>query len=419
MDHLWEESVQLLRIDEYRFREAFEDLSGFGRTSDGGVCRPALSEAHMTARRHFHDLAKASRLKVAVDGAANHSVILEQPGASKTLLLGSHLDSVPSGGRFDGALGVMAGLEVLRTLKQSKVELKHNVEVIDFTDEESQLIECLGSRALIGDISEEDFRDPRCGRAKLEQAFAGAGISERSVLAARRNPANISGYLELHIEQGPFLETRGVQIGVVTGIVGLRTFRFRFLGQQGHAGTTPMADRRDAGRGASAFLLQASDRVEALYPGSVVTIGRLEFSPGVTCIIPGQADLYLEFRSLEEERLGEIERELLALAEEQASRFRLSVEIQSVSSVAPAEMQPSFRKAIHEAAEELGLSYVDMPSGAGHDAQLLSRIAPAGMIFIPSTGGSHNPDEFARWEDCVNGANILLAAASRIAQMSA
>ncbi len=403
-------------INSRRLRADFDHLGSFGATRHGGVSRPALSEPHLRARTWLRKRIQHAGLEFIVDGAGNHSGKLEQPGASKTLLLGSHLDSVVDGGRFDGALGVMAGLEVLRTLKESKVELKHNVEVIDFTDEESQLIECLGSRALVGDISEADFQDPRCGRANLEEAFARAGVTERSVLTAQRDPASIAGYLELHIEQGPFLEAREVQIGVVSGIVGLRTFRFRFLGQQAHAGTTPMADRRDAGRGAGAFLLQASDLVEAKYPGSVVTIGRLEFSPGATCIIPGQADLYLEFRSLEEERLSEIERDLLTLAEEQASRYRLSVEIQPVSSVAPAKMQPDFRRAMHEAAEELGLSHMDIPSGAGHDAQLLARITSAGMIFIPSTGGSHNPDEYARWQDCVNGANVLLGATLRTAR---
>lgn len=392
----------------------FEQVSQFGATDEGGVNRPALSMPHLEARAWLRERAIAEGMVVEVDGAANHSVSLEMPGAESTLLIGSHLDSAASGGRFDGALGVIAGFEVLLTLRDESVRLDSHLELIDFTDEESQLIECLGSRALTGDLSEEDFKDPRCGRDHLQKAFVRVGITEESVLHAKRDPSRIAGYLELHIEQGPVLKNQAVQIGVVTGIVGIRTFRLRFFGQQAHAGTTPMADRLDAARGASSFLILANDLVEESYSGCVMTIGRMEFAPGVTSIVPGRVDLFLEFRALQEEKLDCLENDLLRLAKDRAEHYGLSLEIQVLSVVESVRMYPRICEAFRVSAQELDLSHTDIVSGAGHDAQLLSQVTPAGMIFIPSTGGSHNPQEHAEWVDCVNGANVLLATSVKV-----
>lgn len=405
----------MLNINESRYQEMFEHVSKYGHTQGGGVNRPALSQAHLDARKWFRARAHSEGLRVEIDGAGNNSIILDAPGSHKTLLIGSHLDSAPDGGRYDGALGVIAGFEVLLTLRDEGVSLDRNVELIDFTDEESQLIECLGSRALIGDLSQEEFRDPRCGSRYMNEALERGGISEESILQARRDPGKINGYLELHIEQGPTLVNNGIQIGVVTGIVGIRTFRLRFVGQQAHAGTTPMSDRHDAGRGASSFLVLANDLVETSYPGCVITIGRMTFSPGATSIVPGRVDLFLEFRGLEESELERLEHDLMEIAESQAERFGLGLALQKLSVVRSVSMDDDIRGLFHDCAEELGISHMDIASGAGHDAQLLGQITHAGMIFIPSTGGSHNPNEHARWEDCINGANVLLSAAMKLA----
>ena len=396
------------KIDELRFREDFHQLSQFGATDDGGVDRPTFSDAHLDARRWYLKRATDAGLQVAVDGAGNHSAILEQPGADKTFLIGSHLDSVPDGGRYDGALGVVAALEVLRTLKDSGIKTAYHLEAIDFTDEESQLIECLGSRALIGDISEYDLQNPPCGRERFKVALKRAELTHHSVLASRRPPDSLAGYLELHIEQGSKLVDEEVQVGVVTGIVGIRTFLLSFLGRRDHAGTTSMANRLNAGKGASAFLLSIMELVVDQYPNCVANIGRMQFFPGVTCIVPERVDVDLEFRGPDETKLDELENTLIAQANDDASRHGLSLDVIPLNRNLSAFMDPRIQQAIHRSAKSLSLSYLDMPSGAGHDAQLLARITPAGMIFVPSTGGSHNPGENARWEDCVNGANLLL-----------
>ncbi len=410
--------MAILTINEARFRRDFEALSKIGATPQGGVHRPAFSPAHLKARQWFRRQALAAGLEVRVDGAGNHSAILRQDEAARTLLIGSHLDSVPNGGRFDGALGVLAGLEVLRTVKEAGLPLKTNLEAIDFSDEESSLVDYLGSRALVGLLQPEDLRAPIGGRARFEKGLARSGLEEKQIFLARRDPQTIKGYLELHIEQGPKLEMVGIKIGIVTGIVGIRAYHLIFRGRANHAGTTPMQNRSDAGLGASAFLLAA--RAIALHEAQdcVENVGNLQFSPGAFNVIPGVVDVSLEIRSDHEASLDTLEQTLLARARIEAERFGLGLEIETVSHAYPVLMDPDMKAALSQAADELGLSHQEIASGAGHDAQMLAQITPAGMVFVPSVGGvSHTPAELTTWEDCTNGVNVLLAAAIKLAEV--
>ena len=430
-----------LLINPERFKADFDALAAIGAIVDGegnqGVNRPALSVAHLEARAWFLARAAEAGLETRVDSAGNHSAILHRIGAggvhdfgldvarnrnapARTLLLGSHLDSVVNGGRFDGALGVLAALEAVRTIKEAGLALPLDLEAIDFTDEEGTLVGELGSSALAGSLSLEALRKPRGGRQRLEEGLARAGLDERRLLEAIRDPASLAGYLELHIEQGPWLVQSAIAIGVVTGIVGITSYQLTFRGAANHAGTTPMASRRDAGLGASTFALTARELVLRDYEGCVVNVGQMRFEPGAYNIIPGLAELGLEFRAPDPKRLSELEDALLALAAMVARQYGLGLDVERLGGCAPAPMSEGDQAAIAAAADSLALTHAAMSSGAGHDAQALAPITQAGMIFIPSREGiSHSPREFSDWQACVDGANVLLGAALKMAEETA
>ncbi len=407
-------------IDPDRFKEDFDALAQIGSTGDGGVNRPALSEAHLEARRWFLARSAAAGLETTVDRAGNHSAVLRSPDPhARTLLLGSHTDSVPNGGRFDGALGVLAALEVVRAVKDAGLALPVHLEAIDFTDEEGTLVGLLGSSAIAGQLSAEALKGPRGGRAALEAGLARAGLSEAGLLSAQRDPQSFAGYLELHIEQGPRLFDAGLAIGVVAGIVGIRSFRLAYRGKANHAGTTPMEARSDASLGASAFVLAARDLVLSDFAkhGCVVNVGQMNFKPGAFNVIPGVAEFSLEFRAPEAATLAELESALLGLAETVGGRYGLTLDVEAAGSCEPAPLSRRAQAAIAAAAESLGLTHTTLASGAGHDAQSLAALTNAGMIFVPSHEGiSHSPLEFTEWRDCVNGANTLLRAALAMAE---
>ena len=406
-----------LRVNGTRLHADFMALSEIGATGDGGVHRPALSEAHLEARKWFRERVAEARLEFRMDGAGNHSALLAcGPADAPTLLLGSHLDSVRHGGRFDGPLGVLAALEILRVVQEAGIRLPVHLEAIDFTDEEGALLGELGSAALVGALTAEALREPRGGRAALETGLNRAGLTEAGVLTACRDPATLVGYLELHIEQGSRLIDAQADIGVVTSIAGICSYRLAFIGQAAHAGTTSMTDRRDAALGASAFALAAREVVLRDFPDCVANVGEMCFAPGSFNVVPAQVTLALEFRAPETERFQQLERALLEQAQAEADRFGLGLEADLLGQIDPTPMSVSAQRACIEAADALGLKHVSLPSGAGHDAQMLARVCPAGMIFVPSVRGfSHSPREFSRWVDCVNGANVLLQAALRMA----
>ncbi len=399
-----------LRIDASRMRTAFDQLAQIGSTGDGGVNRPTFSEAHLAARAWFRKQIESSGLEFRTDGAGNHSALLAcGPQGAPTLLLGSHLDSVVNGGRFDGALGVMAAFEVLRTVKDAGLKLVVNLEAIDFTDEEGTLVGLLGSAALAGRLEADILHNPRGGREQLSQGMQRAGLTEAGMLSAARPKDSLAGYLELHIEQGKRLERLGTDIGVVSAIVGIWSYRVSFIGRADHAGSTTMEDRRDASLGASAFTLAAREIVLRDFPNCVVNVGRMDFSPGAFNIVPARVDLALEFRSPEQAEFDRLNSVLLGRAKEAAGRFGLDVKVEDLGRHEPCPMDEDFRDAISRACAQLKLSHASLPSGAGHDGQSLAGLCPVGMVFVPSVdGASHSAREHTDWQDCVNGANVLL-----------
>jgi hydantoinase/carbamoylase family amidase len=411
------ESFSTLRINPDRMLGAFNQLALIGATGDGGVNRTTFSEAHLAARSWFREQIESSGLEFKTDGAGNHSAFLSCGRVNApTLLFGSHLDSVPKGGRFDGALGVMAAFEALRTIKENGIRLKVNLEAIDFTDEEGTHLSLFGSSALAGHLHAEDLKNPYSGRKNFTDGLTRAGLTEEGLLQAHRSKESVAGYLELHIEQGKRLERAGIDIGIVSAIVGYGSYRMSYIGRADHAGSTTMEDRLDAGQGVAAFILSARETVMNDFPNCVANVGKIEFVPGASNIVPARADFLLEFRSPDEKQLLKLDTALMELALAKAQQFGLEFVAEPLGKHLPnlmsAEIQDAFQKSCHD----LGLSSTVLASGAIHDAQSLVDVCPIGMIFVSSVdGASHAPREFTKWEDCVNGANVLLQTIVRLA----
>jgi len=405
-----------LRVNSDRMLASFNQLALIGATAEGGVNRPTFSEAHLAARKWFREEIERSGLEFRTDGAGNHSALLTfEPSNLQTLILGSHLDSVPNGGRFDGAIGVIAALEVLRTVKENGIKLNVNLEAIDFTDEEGTLVGLLGSAAIAGHLHPAMLQAPRGGRENLVEGMQRAGLSDEGMLNAARPKDSFAAYLELHIEQGKRLERAKIDIGVVSAIVGIWSYRLSFIGRADHAGSTTMDDRLDASLGASAFTLAAREMVMKDFPSCVVNVGKMDFAPGAFNIVPARVDVSLEFRSPDEEEFKRLDAALLLLANTEATRFGLELKYENLGNHSPSLMSDKVQRAYSEACDDLGLTHTSLTSGAGHDGQSLADLCPVGMIFVPSVNGtSHSPKEFTKWEDCVNGANVLLQAALRL-----
>ena len=407
----------MLTINAQRLLDDLDALGKIGATSNGGVSRPAMSEADVQARQWFRQRCEDANLRVQQDGAGNLSATLacNEPNA-QTMMIGSHLDSVPNGGRFDGALGVITALEVARTVQESAIKLPFHLEVMSFNDEEGTHIGLLGSRALTGDLTESDLKQTRSSIEAFHDGMQRLGISNESIVAAQRDLDSICAFVEIHIEQGTRLEDSDVPIGVVTSVVGIRSFWLTFTGQAAHAGTMPMHKRRDAFWGASSFAQSARIRVMDEFTPGVVNIGQVELSPGAFNIVPQEAKLALEFRHGDEVLLDQMQHVLLQLAAQIGQEYDLDVEAQPANQIVSAKMDETIVVHIEAAAQTLALPSKRLMSFAGHDTQSMSRHVPSAMFFVPSVDGiSHHPAELTHSHDCVNAANVLLHTILKIA----
>jgi N-carbamoyl-L-amino-acid hydrolase len=406
----------MLRINLPRLRKELEELGEIGKTPEGGVWRSSFSEADMEARRWYLTRIEAAGLQQWTDAAGN--IYARVGDGSPAVVAGSHLDSVPNGGRFDGALGVMAAFECLRTVKEQGVRTKLPIEAVAFTDEEGRFGGFVGSFAVIGTLTYDDILRRRDLRGlPLADAMRHVGLDPTKIGAARREPRDVKAYVELHIEQGPMLESLNVPIGVVQGIVaGSRTW-ITFRGRADHAGTTPMAMRKDALLGAAEFSLRVRDMVLSEGSSSTVgTVGVLEIKPGASNIVPEAAFLTLDLRDIAWDALQRLLDRVRILAHEVAEKWGLEVTVERMRISEPAQMSPHLQAVIDEVARDLGHKTHWMNSGAGHDAQVMAKITDAGMIFVPSRHGrSHSPAEFTDWDQIENGANVLLNTLLRLA----
>jgi N-carbamoyl-L-amino-acid hydrolase len=350
---------------------------------------------------------RAAELDVATDSAGN--LIGARAGSdadAAPLMVGSHIDSVPQGGNYDGPVGSLSGIEVAQTLAEHGMKLRHPLEVVVFENEEGGKT---GRRAMIGEVVPADLDLVTHSGHTIREGIRIVGGEPDRLEAAERQPGSIAAYLELHVEQGGVLERENVDIGVVEGIVGIKRWDVTIDGFANHAGTTPMNDRRDALLAAAGFIQAVNRVVRGVEGRQVGTVGQVEVSPGAPNVIPGRAVLSLEIRDLDMEKIDALFRTIESGSEEVARATRTTIGFAQVYVSKSAPTTERIRRMIADAAEELALSYMRMPSGAGHDAQSIALLAPIGMIFVPSVGGiSHSPQEFSRPEDIADGASVLL-----------
>ncbi|MGB8958202.1 MAG: Zn-dependent hydrolase [Candidatus Aminicenantales bacterium] len=404
-----------IRIDIERLKRDLEELGRIGRDERGGVNRPSFSAADLEARAWLKKKIEEAGLCYRQDGAGNQFGRLEC--AVKTVMAGSHIDTVPNGGMFDGAVGVLAALEAARRIGEEKVLLTKALEVASFTDEEGNLVgDFLGSRAFMGLVNEDEVRNGRTSfGVPFSDVLKRTGFTADGILGARKDRPELEAYLELHIEQGPVLEDEGIPIGIVERIAGKHYRQCAYIGESGHAGTTPLELRHDAFLGLADLALRATQLVATRYYGSVLTVGRAALHPGSFSVIPGRADFTLEFRSSSAEAMAAIEREVFALAEDIAATRGLTFISKLVDKTAPVMVAPRLASLIEEECRSLGYPSMKMTSGAGHDAQIIAAACDSGMIFIPSPDGiSHSPGERVDWADLEKGANVLLRTLLRL-----
>ena len=399
-------------INSGRLRASLEALSQFGRLPQGGVTRVAWTQPDIDARRFVMEkLMPEAGLVPRIDPAG--SIFGRREGKQKDLpviLFGSHIDSVPEGGIFDGDLGSISAIEVMRTLRDRNIETRHPLECVIWSNEEGAHYGrgLFGSSAAVGIVDRAEFslKDER-GVPFLDAVRAiGGDVSK--IDQARRRPGEVAAYLELHIEQGGVLDKSGIPIGVVEGIVAVSRYLARITGIANHAGTTPMPDRRDALIAASRLVLAVREEVVREPGRQVGTVGNLSVEPNAPNVVPGKVEMTIEVRDLSLEKVNSIVGRIQRRASEIANQTTTTIEITHTSTHEPALATPWMREIIAHEAEAAGLKTFSMPSGAGHDAQMIARIAPMGMIFVPSVGGiSHSTKELTRWQDCANGCEVL------------
>lgn len=395
-------------VSAERMAERIEALSGFGANPEGGVSRVAFSDADIAGREYIKSLMRGAGLAVRVDTAGN--IIGRREGSEPNLpviMFGSHIDSVPGGGNYDGDVGVIGAIEVAEVLEDNGVSTRYPLEIVSFTDEEGGLI---GSRAMTLGLDDSHLDDVSHSGLTVREGIRAVGGDPESLDEARREPGELAAFIELHIEQGAVLDEADIDIGVVEGIVGIHWWDVIIEGFANHAGTTPMDRRRDAMVSAAELTLEIN-RIATSMPGrQVATVGRINADPGAPNVIPGRVVMSLEIRDLSTDKIMQVFEAIEAAASRIAERRDTPIRFEPTGVAStPAPTDERMRRIIAAAADGLGLSYKVMPSGAGHDAQDMTHVAPTGMIFVPSKNGiSHSPNEYTSPEDIANGAQVLL-----------
>ena len=396
-----------------RLVATIEQMASIGLQADGSVCRRGFSPEDVEGRELLASWMKQLGMQVRVDAAGNLIGRLEGLDPQRpALVTGSHLDTVPTGGRFDGALGVLAGLEACRSLQDQGVRLRHGIELIAFADEESTMVGCKG---VAGTASDDPESYVTSNGQPIQENLARIGGHWPSLASARRSDQAYAAFLELHVEQGGVLEQRGDAIGVVEGVVGQRRFSINVQGQANHAGTTPMGLRQDALVAASRIVL-AVEAMASRHPGDpVATVGRLEVWPNAANVVPGAVSLTVDLRDVDRTVLDQLVEELMQQVESIGAETGCPIAVDPQFSVDPTPADDVVMSTIAAASADLGLSCSHLPSRASHDAQEIGRRWPMGMIFVPSRGGiSHSAAEFTSDAQCWAGTAVLLETLLRL-----
>jgi len=403
-------SAAKFHVDSQRLQGTLEKLSEFGRNPEGGVTRIGFSDTEMAAREYVIGLMKSASLEVRVDPAGN--IFGRRAGTEKlpVLLFGSHIDSVMHGGNFDGDVGSLGAIEAIRAMNEGNVKTRHPLEVVIWTNEEGNHfgLGTLGSGVAAGLLGPEilDRKDDQ--GMTLADWLRRYGQDPSHLTDARIPRGALAGFVELHIEQGPNLEESKIPIGVVQGIVGLKRWKCVVTGFANHAGTTPMNRRKDALAAASKDVLAVREVVRAETGRQVGTVGYMKAEPGAINVIPGRAEFPVELRDLDGAKIDRMWERVQEKFKQTDSEENIETQCSPLDDVDPARSDPGIQNAIRDAAKSLGLATMDLPSGAVQDAGQIAKIAPMGMIFVPSRGGiSHSPREFTSWQDVANGAEVL------------
>jgi len=403
------------RVDAAALRARIERLSTFGRPAGGtftdGVSRTAYSDADLEGRRYVMGLLKSAGLEPRIDQAGN--IFARRDGTVPQLtpiLFGSHIDSVPNGGNFDGDLGSLSALGALEALAAGGVRTRHPLEMVVWAHEESfafgRGLAC--SRIVAGDIKPADMDEVWNGLRRADAIRKIGGNPDR-ILDARRPKGSHHCYIELHIEQGGTLERAAIPVGVVEGIVAIDRYEAVITGFANHAGTTPIAERHDALLAAAHLTVAVRDAATRRPGRQVATVGQIDVTPNSPNVIPGRVVLSVELRDLSPQTLVAMMDDIRARAREIERTTQTTIAFKTMAQVTPAVATPEVQAAIERASASLDLRTARLPSGAGHDAQSMAQLGPMGMIFVPSVGGvSHSPKELTHWDDCANGADVLL-----------
>jgi len=404
--------LQTLNVNSKRLNQSLDDLAQIGQLENGGICRVAFSPEDQQGRELVRRWMVEAGLQVRVDTAGN--MIGRLPGKldAPALATGSHIDTVPCGGKFDGNLGVLAGIEVARTLTENNIHLNHPYEVIVFSDEEDTMI---GSHAMAGTASLNAADYHRKDDRPIDECVNQVGGNWSRLAEARRTREEVCAFVELHVEQGGVLETAGKQIGVVQGVVGLQRYQIKVTGRPNHAGTTPMDQRQDA-LVAAAHIVLAVNRLATTPPGQrVATVGALQVWPNAANIVPGQVQASLDVRDLSQAVIDNLVADLKVEISAIAQATDTKIDILPQLNVAPSPAADHIQAIIAEASARLRLSHMPMPSRAGHDALEMGRFTDMGIIFVPSEGGfSHSEVEYTSPADCTHGANVLMETLLRL-----
>ena len=398
-------------INESRINQTLQELGHLGESPEG-MDRVAYSPEDIAGRDYTIKLMQEAGLETRIDAAGN--IIGRRSGSDDNLpaiALGSHTDTVPKGGKYDGTLGVMGAIEVIRTLKEQGHRTRHPLEVIDFTNEEGTRFHrwLVGSRSMSGLLEQEDLDAMDDDGLSLGPCIADIGGDLSRIGEAVRSPGELAAYFELHIEQGPYLHQSGNPIGVVTGITGRAVFEVEIEGKANHAGTTPMSTRRDALVSASKLVLNIQKMAAEQEICRVSTVGSIKAIPNAVNVIPGHASIGLEFRDTDMEALAAAEQELRRITDQAAVDDIVDIEVIRHRFTSAVPITADMQALVAEAAENCGMTWEPLASGAGHDAQAVANIAPVAMIFVPSIDGiSHAIEEYSTPQDCANGAQVLL-----------
>jgi len=407
-------------VQQERLWATLQKLSEFGKNPEGGVSRVGFTEADLAGRAYVMGLMRETGLTVRVDAAGN--IFGRRDGTENlpVLLFGSHTDSVPHGGNFDGDVGSLGAIEVIRALNEVQVKTRHPLEVVIWTNEEGGRFYSglFGSSAAAGILPADISERTDDSGAKLSDWLTRMGGDAARMARARIAPGTVAGYLELHIEQGARLDEAKVPIGVVQGIVGISLGTCTAAGFANHAGTTPMDRRKDALAAASRAVLAVREEVRTEPGQQVGTVGWMKIEPGASNVIPGRVSFPVELRDLDAGKIERVADRVLQRFAVIAREENVQITCRNADLHVPALTTPEFREAIRASAREAGLATMDLPSGAGHDAQNVARFAPMGMIFVPSRGGiSHAPAEYSSPEQVANGAEMLYRTLLRLDEM--